>query len=319
MCYSAEIEADYRKCVRQFGADISIREFVRLYWERKNGAKVKIPRAMDAAFALPSGPDETQIHEMAQDFYAEQIGKLEQELFKQKKRLADAERALLTKSTKGALDSKRIATDKIAWIRGKLDDLRRSELSGEDARIFPGWYAPVLVVEEGRRVIKPMRYQCRPAGKPAFNDVKFPGTYNARRDSLGSYWKELFGYSHGIVVVNAFYENVSRHAMGGRVLALGEKDENVVLEFRPQSQIPMLVACLWSHWRDPDGSELLSFAAITDSPPPEIAAAGHDRCIIPIRHEHLDRWLMPNANDLLGLQAILDDRERPYYEHRLAV
>lgn len=168
MCYSAEIEADYHKYVRQFGADISIREFVRLYWERKNGAKVKIPRAMDAAFARPSGPDETQIHEMAQDFYAEQIGKLEQELFKQKKRLADAERALLTKSTKGALDSKRIATDKIAWIRGKLDDLRRSELSGEDARIFPGWYAPVLVVEEGRRVIKPMRYQCRPAGKPAF-------------------------------------------------------------------------------------------------------------------------------------------------------
>ena len=29
-----------------------------------------------------------------------------------------------------------------------------------------------------------MRYQCRLAGKPAFYDVKFPGTYNARRDNL---------------------------------------------------------------------------------------------------------------------------------------
>ncbi|MBC7938648.1 MAG: hypothetical protein H7Z19_02605 [Chitinophagaceae bacterium] len=36
-----------------------------------------------------------------------------------------------------------------------------------------------LVWEDGKRVIKPMRYECRPAGKPAFYDVKYPGTYNA--------------------------------------------------------------------------------------------------------------------------------------------
>jgi hypothetical protein len=28
-------------------------------------------------------------------------------------------------------------------------------------------------------VVKPMRYQCRLAGKPAFYDVKFPGAYNS--------------------------------------------------------------------------------------------------------------------------------------------
>jgi hypothetical protein len=43
---------------------------------------------------------------------------------------------------------------------------------------------PVVVMEDGRRVIKPMRYQCRPAGKPAIHDAKYPGTYNARRDNL---------------------------------------------------------------------------------------------------------------------------------------
>ena len=37
--------------------------------------------------------------------------KLEQELFKQRKRLADAERTLQTKTTKAATESKRIATD----------------------------------------------------------------------------------------------------------------------------------------------------------------------------------------------------------------
>src|SRR5688572_14243840 len=113
MCYSAQIEAEYRKYLRTFGADIDIREFVRLYWNRGQGAKVKVPKAMDAGFASPENDDEREILAMIQAYNAEQAGKLEQELFKQKKRLADAERTLLSKTTKAATESKRIATDKI--------------------------------------------------------------------------------------------------------------------------------------------------------------------------------------------------------------
>jgi putative SOS response-associated peptidase YedK len=80
----------------------------------------------------------------------------------------------------------------------------------------------------------------------------------------------------------------------------------------------MLVACLWSHWHEANAPDLLSFAAITDAPPPEVAAAGHDRCIVPIKPEHLDAWLYPDRTNLSAQQAILDDRARPYYEHRLA-
>jgi hypothetical protein len=46
--------------------------------------------------------------------------------------------------------------------------------------IFPLSYAPVLIAEEGRTVIKPMRYTCRLAGKPADVEKRFPGIYNAR-------------------------------------------------------------------------------------------------------------------------------------------
>ena len=79
----------------------------------------------------------------------------------------------------------------------------------------------------------------------------------------------------------------------------------------------MIVACPWSHWQEGDES-LLSFAAVTDDPPAEIAAAGHDRCIIPIKAQNVDAWLSPQTADLRAQYAILDDRERPYYEHRLA-
>ena len=96
----------------------------------------------------------------------------------------------------------------------------------------------------------------------------------------------------------------------------GEKEENVILEFRPRPAEEMLVACLWSHWQERDDS-LLSFAAITDEPPPEVAAAGHDRCIIPIKRENAGAWLDPKG-DVQQAYSILDDRWRPYYEHRLA-
>lgn len=84
----------------------------------------------------------------------------EQELFKQRKRLADAERILETKTTKAATHSMRIATSKIDLILGRLADLRRSEPLEPGSRIFPGQYAPVMVMEEGQLVVKPMRYQC---------------------------------------------------------------------------------------------------------------------------------------------------------------
>ena len=119
----------------------------------------------------------------------------------------------------------------------------------------------------------------------AANDA-YAGTYNARRDNLGGFWKDVFGYKHGIAVVNAFFENVSRHNMEGRVLR--------------------------------DGERLLSFAAITDETPAEVAAAGHDRCMVPIKPENIDAWLNPDPANLAAQMAILDDRSTPYSENRMA-
>ena len=320
MCYSSQIRAEYTKYVRMFGADISIKEYFDIYWRRlgEPESRIRIPKAMDFDFADPQTDEAREIKGIIDEYNRRQTTESEQELFKQRKRYADAERTLLSKPTKAAAESKRIAADKIEALLTRLADLKRTTPEERDARIFPGWYAPVLIVENGRKVVKPMRYQCRPAGKPASHDFKFPGTYNARRDNLEGFWKGQFGHTHGIAIFNAFYENVNKHRTEGRELREGETVENVILEFRPRPTQDMLVACLWSRWSAPGQSDLLSFAAITDDPPPEIAAAGHDRCIIPIKPEHVEAWLDPNPKDLAAQYAILDDRERPYYEHQLA-
>ena len=75
---------------------------------------------------------------------------------------------------------------------------------------------------------------------------------------------------------------------------------------------------MWSPWSAPGEPDLLSFAAITDDPPPEIAAAGHDRCIVPIRPENVDAWLSPDPAYLGRQLEILADRDRPHYEWLLA-
>jgi putative SOS response-associated peptidase YedK len=106
------------------------------------------------------------------------------------------------------------------------------------------------------------------------------------------------------MLVRTFYENVDR---GGR---------NVVLHFTPQPADLMLIACVYSVWKDPkDGTELLSFAAITDEPPAEVAAAGHDRMIVNIQPHNVDAWLTPQGRSDEELQAILSDRQKPFYEH----
>lgn len=308
MCYSAQVWADYYSYVRRYGAHIDIAVFYELYVRKRQGDKLKTPKAMDAAFQVGEGDLPRKIHDLVDEIHGQEIAAMEQELFKQAKRLADAVRTLQVKTTKKAQDDQRIATTKIEQLRGRLANLKRNEDRPSDHRIFPGMYAPVMVWEEGKRVIKPMRYQCRPAGKPEFYDRKFPGTYNARRDNLEGFWKPQFGHSHALIVADRFYENVET------------PEGNAVLEFVPRTGEPMLLACLWSAWSDPSGSEpgLLSFAAITDEPEEEVAAAGHDRTIINIKPEHIDAWLNPEPGNLAALYAIFDDKQHPYYEHRRA-
>ncbi|QNN76355.1 SOS response-associated peptidase family protein [Pseudoxanthomonas mexicana] len=318
MCYSAMIQADYQKFVRHHGAIMSLEDFARNVWAAPDRArKRRRPKAMEDWLRLSDEPRAQQIWGEILRQRAERELELQEELFKQKRRLADAERALLTKTTKKAEEDRRISTDKIGKLKIDLDDLQRVEPKVRDARFFPGNYAPVIVIEDGRRVVKPMRYQCRLPGWTEAVERKYPRTYNARRDSLGKAWRELFGVRHGIIVLTSFYENVEKHNLEHRDLAAGEESQNVVLEFRPEPVHDMLVACLWN--ASPEGDEeLLSFAVITDEPTPEIAAAGHDRAIIELSARNIDAWLTPEHRTHVELGEILDERPEVAYQHKVA-
>ena len=64
MCYSAQIEADYRACLKLFGADIDIKAFVELYWYLRNEPRLKLPKGMERAFADPHTDDERRVEQL---------------------------------------------------------------------------------------------------------------------------------------------------------------------------------------------------------------------------------------------------------------
>lgn len=317
MCYSALAWSDYNRYTREFGATVSMRDFAKMYGY-KPIRKRKRPKAMDEMIRRGSSEEERAITLILDEAKREDLLEWQPKLFAQRKRLADGNRVLLgPKPTKKAATDVRVAGNNIEQLSRWISDADRHDLVPQDSRIYPWYFVPVMIWEEGRRVVKPMRFKCRMRGWSEEVDKEYYGTFNARRDSLDTKWAKHWGRQHAVIVINSFYEHVWRHKAEGRELAEGEEPEDVVIQFKPDTGQDMVLACVYSDWGDAPG-ELLSFAFVTEDPPPEVAAAGHDRCVIPIRRENIDAWLQPDANNLAPMQAILDERERPYYEHRIA-
>ncbi|MDB6082600.1 MAG: hypothetical protein JWN43_481 [Gammaproteobacteria bacterium] len=315
MCYSAQVIQVVRKLYRELGVRLDYDEAFKLFVRRLDDPSLNVSRGFEANFDDPVDDRERRIKAAIDAHRTRAATKFEKELFSQKTRLVNSERSLREKETKKAREDVRIATAKIATLTAKLSDLRRTGTRSEDDRIFPMVYAGVIIERNGQNLLTPMRYFCRPAGKPAFYDKNYPGLYNARRDNLEKFWGEQFGHHHAIMVVESFYENVRLHALEHRELGPDEQARNVILHFTPDPPQTMLVACLWSPWTDSKEPDLRGFAAITDEPPADVSAAGHDRCIINLKPEHAEAWLTPKGRSVSELQAILSDRAIPVIRH----
>jgi len=133
--------------------------------------KKKRPKAPKALEDLVSSLDPA-IKEMIDAWNAEEVAELEPELFKQRKRVADAERKLLTKVTKKAQDDVRIGNNKVQQIKGWLDDFKRKTLEPRDERIFPSgmrpcWWWKTASASSSRCVTSAVWRACRlPATMP---------------------------------------------------------------------------------------------------------------------------------------------------------
>ncbi len=128
--------------------------------------------------------------------------------------------------------------------------------------------------------------------------------FNCRIDSINKKrtWKPLFGKNHAIFPFIQFYEWVAPS---------GRKQEVV---FTPVEREIMWAPAVFDTWQSDDGQiGFSSMAIITDEPPPEIEAAGHDRCPIFLKESRIDEWLKPEGQSHESLLGVLNHREEAGY------
>lgn len=218
-------------------------------------------------------------------------------------------------------------------------------------RIYPGHHAPVVALAghaaSGQdKIIELMRYSVDPP--PYIPTPQRYTTFNARRDNLTSkFWSEAFMVHHGIVLLEGFYEWVDvKDLLKAGVVTLAQ----VKAEFERQSEErrkkledsgkkwkptktelsdPRLRKIVINFHPD-DGDELvvpviysvhgncLGFALITDDPPNEVRAAGHDRCPIALSPDAVEAWLDVGNKSAAEAQQILAERRRVHFAHALA-
>ncbi len=102
MCYSAMVEHKLERLHRLGDAQLDLEYWEDLFRRRFEGEDIKLAKALELYFLAPAAAAEKRIAADIKAFHASQAKEWETELFKQKKRLNDAERQLAARATKKA-------------------------------------------------------------------------------------------------------------------------------------------------------------------------------------------------------------------------
>lgn len=308
MCYSAKLKQEFRSLQRRYRGRLEWDDFLELVRQRERGYEfdfdLKIPEELIAGLIDLGGTAAKEIELLQRRHKVTEGRRLEEALTDAQMELRLAQDKLAAKATKTAQSA--VDTKGRKVLRAQKAVEMALAPPGSDYRIYPFYFAPILLEHGGQRLIVPARYRILPR-----TGVEVPGQYNvfnARRDSLQSArnWKPLFSKKHALFPFQRFFEWVARD--GGKV----------EISFNPDGHDGMHAAALYEEYNHPELGIIRSFAMVTDQPPPEVAAAGHDRCPVFLQESLIGEWLSPAGKPLDQLDALLDHKEPTYYSHARA-
>ncbi len=303
MCYSAMIEESYREYCRTFNVQLDWDEWLRLFHAREKDLSLKIPDGTAEQLIAFGGNEAMEIRRSQVAYRELDALRIKLELQTVEDALREIEARKPGKTRDKDLGVKNRKREKL------LAALNPPSYDSGAVRIYPYQFAPVIRIgADGRRLLSPMRYRVLPR-----TGVEVPPKYNvfnARRDSLmgpdaARTWRPLFGSLHALFPFTRFYEWVERDS------------GKVEITFNPDGYENMWSAALYEE-TPVEWGVLRSFAMVTDEPPPEVAAAGHDRCPVFLRSDLIDQWLRPAGQSLEQLDALLDHTQPTHYSHALA-
>lgn len=160
--------------------------------------------------------------------------------------------------------------------------------------IAPGQEAPVIVLENGRRRLRMMRWGLIPSWTkdPAIGNK----TINARLETLSEKppFRKPLSSQRCLVIADGYYE--WRKIPGAKA--------KIPMRFVLKDRRPFAFAGLWDRWRKPEGGEIVSFTIITTAAHWPVLAI-HERMPVILPKERYAQWLDPKITDTARTSALL--------------
>lgn len=179
--------------------------------------------------------------------------------------------------------------------KGKLeiiDELLVDEWLMDDydprPEIFPTNISPILVENEGKRIVKPMHWGLIPSWS---KDKKYASRMiNARYETLEEKpsYRNLLNTNRCIVIADGFYEWKMENGVK-RKYDIHRKDNSI-----------LAMAGLWTSWNSPEGDLIDSYTIITSASEGVIKEV-HDRMPFLLDKRFRDEWLVKSQSYHLSL------------------
>ena len=299
------LPTDLLKIVESLHFKVDTSAFLELFQQRMEDEKIKINRSLEIFFK-----NDPSIQGLINEFHQKQKVKEESELKVALERLSECEKKLESKVTKTAQLQQQRLNKKIKKLQYKLQKYDSHDLHDYDYRIYPLYYAPLIIWENDCAVMKPFRFQCRPMGVDESFDREHQ-LYKAKKESLteeyfiriGKYgskkslWNDIFGKKHGVLLLDGFFEYSKKGKSVG---------------FAPHGKDYFMSPCLFDQWKSEE-SILNSFAIITEKASESIMKAGYHRNPVMIDSQHLETWLNPQDLSNQELHTVLGDQDEDHF------
>lgn len=165
-------------------------------------------------------------------------------------------------------------------------DLQGSVPESIDQRLLPSSVAPVIVQDNGKLKLTPMRFSLVPSWSKE-PKVKF-ATHNARIESIleKPTWKTPFLSQHCVVPMTSFFESAYTGPLAGNIIKFSQENDHL-----------MFAAGIFDFWKDHENpkNSFFSFSVVTRDPSHFILEYGHDRTPIFIKKDFISQWLNPTS------------------------
>jgi putative SOS response-associated peptidase YedK len=160
--------------------------------------------------------------------------------------------------------------------------------------VFPRYFAPVIGMNSGERVIKPYAFGLIPHFEK--NEKPKMVFHNARVETLQEKpsFKGPFQTSRCLIPLESFLEYIWE-----------TESKKWVARFHPKEGGILAAAGLFQVWVSPSGERVPTFTMITREASPFILEIGHDRSPFFLKPEFYDSWMTPGRRSPEDLNAVL--------------